>query len=216
MGNEANIDEMIAFGKVLIEKGRTTEQIIKQLSYVDSEILRELYKIPRQNIIDFLNDYFQVSELILPFLDLGCGDQRYVPQIIKEMFGERNYVGLDHKQDNEIKFGTLIRGDANNLPFKNHSFGTILCSEVLEHIEDPGRVLSEVARVIKPRGIFILTLPGADIPRHDKPPFQTDYRRFSHIDVRNLLKEKFTIEDFSTRVFSGLEVNILVSARKKR
>jgi 2-polyprenyl-6-hydroxyphenyl methylase/3-demethylubiquinone-9 3-methyltransferase len=52
----------------------------------------------------------------------------------------------------------LAVGD--QLPFADGSFGSVVCSEVLEHVEDPGAVIAEASRVLRPGGVFVFTLPN--------------------------------------------------------
>lgn len=41
-----------------------------------------------------------------------------------------------------------------SLPFANGAFDLVACCDVLEHVDDLGRVISEIARVLKPGGLF--------------------------------------------------------------
>lgn len=48
---------------------------------------------------------------------------------------------------------------AEDLPFPPATFDAVTCSEVLEHVHDPRIVLDEIARVLRPRGRLLLTVP---------------------------------------------------------
>ena len=105
-------------------------------------------------------------------LDIGCGNKPYAKILSKYII---SYTGLEINQ--EVKyFGNRadVYGNAKSLKFKDNSFDTILCTEVIEHIDDPFKVLNEIYRVLKPNGILILTAPFS-FPVHDKK----DYWRFS-------------------------------------
>lgn len=56
-----------------------------------------------------------------------------------------NYKGIDFKQ-----------GNAENLPYKNDSFDIIILANVLDHIQNPEKALSEIKRVLKKDGLFYL------------------------------------------------------------
>jgi len=72
-------------------------------------------------------------------LDLGCGlTQPYKPHLSK--LGE--YVGFDLRGGRGI-----VQGDAHHLPFRDKEFGLVWCVNLLEHVEDPQRVLDEAKRV---------------------------------------------------------------------
>ena len=46
-------------------------------------------------------------------------------------------------------------GRGESLPFEDASFDAVCCCDVLEHVDDPARVLQEVARTLKPGGVFL-------------------------------------------------------------
>lgn len=52
-----------------------------------------------------------------------------------------------------------MRGDTLHLPFSTGVFDRVICSEVLEHVRDPGQALAELARVLKPGGLVALSVP---------------------------------------------------------
>ncbi|UCG69966.1 MAG: class I SAM-dependent methyltransferase [Thermoplasmata archaeon] len=49
---------------------------------------------------------------------------------------------------------------AGGLPFKENSFDVVIASELLEHLNEPEKFFQEVNRVLKRKGIFILTTPN--------------------------------------------------------
>lgn len=57
-----------------------------------------------------------------------------------------------------------VEADAADLPFADGSFDAAVCMEVLEHIEDDGRALREIRRVLRRDGRLIVTVPNADAP----------------------------------------------------
>ena len=56
--------------------------------------------------------------------------------------------------------GLLICADAYDLPFKNESFEAVLLIALLEHTTDPGRILKETHRVLKPGGRTAVLIPN--------------------------------------------------------
>jgi ubiquinone/menaquinone biosynthesis C-methylase UbiE len=90
---------------------------------------------------------------------------------IKEKEG-RNAVGIDigsgHLKNafNDAKNleaerdAYFLVGDLEDLPFKNNSFDTIICSEVIEHLLEPERAIREFERVLKSKGILVVTVPN--------------------------------------------------------
>ena len=107
-------------------------------------------------------------------LDLGCGEGRHIIHACLEhnIFG----IGLDLSQrdlqtarEKYFPFETynpqsqffLLATDAAHLPFANGSVDKIICSEVLEHIENYQGVLQEISRVLKPNGLLAISVPRA-------------------------------------------------------
>jgi SAM-dependent methyltransferase len=115
-------------------------------------------------------------------LDLGCGNQPYR----RYLTGVTQYVGLDYPLTQEFLEPTVrpeVHGDARTLPFADHSFDGVLCSQVLEHVDRPGKVLRELARVLKPGGVGLISVPFF-YNLHMEPH---DYFRFSPYGMTNLL-----------------------------
>ena len=56
----------------------------------------------------------------------------------------------------------IVRADAESLPYQDESFDAVAATEVLEHLDEPGRMLSEAARVLRPGGRFFMTTPNAE------------------------------------------------------
>lgn len=58
----------------------------------------------------------------------------------------------------------LVRGDSAALPFAPAAFDKVVCSEVLEHLDDDAAAAREIARVLRPGGVCAVTVPHADYP----------------------------------------------------
>ncbi len=52
-----------------------------------------------------------------------------------------------------------IRADAICLPLRSHAFDWVLCSELLEHVDNPSGVIREAFRVLKTSGSLVITVP---------------------------------------------------------
>jgi len=48
---------------------------------------------------------------------------------------------------------------ARSLPFRSGAFDAVVCEQVVEHMADPGPLMDEIARVLRPGGLLILGLP---------------------------------------------------------
>ena len=56
----------------------------------------------------------------------------------------------------------LTRSAGEDLPYRDACFDKVYCSEVLEHLAGPGRAVAEMARVLKPGGVLVLSVPNED------------------------------------------------------
>jgi SAM-dependent methyltransferase len=97
-------------------------------------------------------------------LDVGCGDGRTSGVWLRD-YCER-YVGVDIsptaiKQARSIGLDARQINDASELPFEDESFDAAVCIEVLEHLFAPHEAAQEVARVLRPGGLLIATVPNA-------------------------------------------------------
>jgi glycosyltransferase involved in cell wall biosynthesis len=89
-------------------------------------------------------------------LDAGCGASKIIQDLPQA-------VGLDIKA-NKLRFlrstnNRLIQGNILSLPFKDNTFKTVICSEVIEHLAVADAVFRELTRVLCPDGILIIGTP---------------------------------------------------------
>lgn len=100
-------------------------------------------------------------------LDVGCASGWFLSEIFL-VYPKANCVGVDvykkaidygKKRYKELK---LVQADAHNLPFKNDSFDLVICTEVLEHVVDPEKVLGEIKRVLSNDGIAIVEMDSGN------------------------------------------------------
>jgi SAM-dependent methyltransferase len=99
-----------------------------------------------------------------PILDLGCGDGLIAQVLFRD--APPIEVGFDpwFEQVRKAPVSGAYRavqqalGDA--MPYANATFNTVLSNSVLEHIPDLDPVLREAARVLKPGGRLIVTVPS--------------------------------------------------------
>lgn len=106
-------------------------------------------------------------------LDVGAADSW-----IKNRLDEGcEYIALDYPATGaDLYFAKPdVFATASKLPIRSQSIDTVLLLEVLEHLEYPTDALSEIARVLKPGGRLLLTIPFL-YPIHDAPH---DYQRFT-------------------------------------
>jgi len=97
-------------------------------------------------------------------LDVGCG----LGDTLAGITGDHSLLGIDYAMSNVMatrrRLGSravVIRTSADRLPFSDASVDACLCIEVLEHLPDDAAAVREIARVLKPGGILVASVPSA-------------------------------------------------------
>ncbi len=154
-------------------------------------------------------------------LDLGCGKGR-LRAFCGGMADGIEWHGFDLQEWRLAEAaGTggyhLARGDLlQGLPYAAGSFDIVACVQVLEHLENPALVLPEIRRVMKPGGVFLLSVPSfpplaaaaasaamslARLSKRMRERLEGGHVRFfSVLSLRRLLR------DFEIREISGQRV----------
>jgi SAM-dependent methyltransferase len=94
-------------------------------------------------------------------LDVGC---RY-GALTRAYLPGNEIVGVDVDRDALAEAAKLgietVWADAGEpLPFDDASFDAVAAGEVLEHVASPGRLVAEIARVLRPDGVFVGSVPN--------------------------------------------------------
>ena len=106
-------------------------------------------------------------------LDIGCGNGRHMGEVIrlKGVYATGVDININDILEAKIRLRDLERfgcgqgkwgfnvAKITQLPFKDHSFDVVICSEVLEHIVDEETAVSEITRVLKPGRFLALSVP---------------------------------------------------------
>ncbi len=69
---------------------------------------------------------------------------------------EFSFYGVNVQRKKGIQ---VTQGDARKIPFPNDRFDAVVCMDVLEHIHEDYMVLSEIHRVLRPGGKFLISVP---------------------------------------------------------
>lgn len=111
-------------------------------------------------------------------LDIGAAD-RWIEPLLSDSL---KYVALDYPPTGQNLYGARphVFGNAAQLPFCDGCFDSVVCLEVLEHVVDPGRVVMEIARVLRSGGRAWISMPFL-YPLHDAP---FDFQRFTEYGLR--------------------------------
>ncbi len=95
--------------------------------------------------------------------EYGCGPGHVIGPIAK-MFPQHDFVGFDFSASavEVINKGAAERGMKNltaSTTLPSGKFDAVICSEVLEHVVEPWKLLAEVEAYVKPDGLIIISVP---------------------------------------------------------
>lgn len=101
-------------------------------------------------------------------VDVGCGDggniqfcARYAAHVIAIDIDQKRLQTTEQRlKSGKPKYTTHL-SDANPLPLDSGVADKVICTEVLEHVDDPAQVLNELFRVGKQGATYLLTVPDA-------------------------------------------------------
>ena len=144
------------------------------------------YNSSRVYLSKFLNEISTEIPNGHLMLDAGSGDGRY-----KKFFSNQIYENADIGKL-ERNYGDLTyQCDLKNIPVEDNKYDAIICTQVLEHINDPQKVLNEFYRILKPQGKLYLSAP-LYYPEHEIP---YDYFRYTQYGFKYLFdKSKLEIK----------------------
>ena len=92
-------------------------------------------------------------------LDLGCGAGDSVEQF-RSLNPDVSWLGVDLEESPEVATRTRTDAefrtfDGRSIPAGDASVDVVYCKQVLEHVEERGPLIAEVARVLRPGGLFL-------------------------------------------------------------
>jgi len=131
-------------------------------------------------------------------LEIGCGEG-YGTSLISK--GVKTIVSLDVDlktlKDAREKYGdncNFVLYDGANLPIKSDKFDGVVSFQVIEHVRDDSKYVSEIQRVLKNDGIFLCTTPNRTyrLKPGQKPWNPFHLREYYSKDLENILKNSFS------------------------
>jgi ubiquinone/menaquinone biosynthesis C-methylase UbiE len=146
-------------------------------------------------------------------LDLGCGAGDLAADLARAgaqvTAADVAQAALERAGRRHPELKLRLVGVDEPLPFEDGSFDAVWSSEVIEHVADTARWLSEVRRVLAPRGRVLLTTPshsrlrllGAGIERYSEP-LGDHLHLYTARSLRRLLEE-FAFGEIEVRTAGG-------------
>ena len=137
----------------------------------------------------------------LDILDAACGDG-----ILRRHIASRHrYVGVDFSARPLVRAARYypadyFRGDLNHLPFADASFDVAVSLQSFQYLDAPATAIRQIARVLKPGGHFLLTVPNRGSFKYRRQGLPAIQRqKFDRETVRDLLSPDFQVQEIAAR-----------------
>jgi ubiquinone/menaquinone biosynthesis C-methylase UbiE len=126
------------------------------------------------------------------FLDLSCGSRTDIKRLVEEE--GHTWIGVD-----QVRLPGVVTADVHMLPFRNNEFDIVYSAATFEHYYNPWQVAREVARVLRPGGLF------CGLIAFIQPWHGDSYYHFTHLGTEQMLREAgFEILDIRAGDTHGL------------
>lgn len=167
---------------------------------------------------ELLKRHLPESALVL---DLGCGSGKVLDVLARQ--GHRP-IGLDARPEGlarvraRLPGAWLVRGHAHRLPFKDGALDAVVTLDVLEHVDDRV-VLEEIARVLRPAGTVVATVPAAPWLWSYRDDDAGHLRRYSRKRLEHVFRgagfEPREIRYYQSLLFPLVAVSRLAGRRRR-
>jgi SAM-dependent methyltransferase len=159
-------------------------------------VLINPYFINRFSLYTAIQRFASATTATATILDVGCGIKPY-----RHLFPTPSYTGIDIAGGGHEDAAKTVEAfyDGHTIPFPDNSFDTILCTQVLEHADDPEILVRECARVLKTGGCAFFSMPFV-YPEHEVP---YDFRRFTRFEHTRLF-QKNGFQDITITQTTGI------------
>jgi len=75
-------------------------------------------------------------------------------------FHSNQRFGIDPEPNPIIPNVNFVQADGTRLPFNECTFGSVICLDTIEHVEDDQSLADELLRVLAPNGCLRVTTPS--------------------------------------------------------
>ena len=149
--------------------------------------------------------------------DLGCGSgvvaSRLVPISEMALAVDLTSVRLGQVR-RSVPGARLLQGDICSLPLRDESLDLAVVSEVIEHLPDYRPALQEIARVLRPGGTCVLSVPyRQDVEQHVCPHCLRSFPLHGHLHSFDSQSARRVLEDAGLRPESFASLNNTVATK---
>ena len=177
----------------LASTARVAEQLFEtavpdRIGYQDRIAATEFAQSYKQLAVEALN--VRPGQTVL---DLGCGPGTDLAALAEAVTPSGAVFGIDanpgmleraRARTAELAQVTVQQGDIHALPYADASVDRAHTDRVLQHVADPGRVLAEARRVLRPGGRLVMAEPDWETLAIDHPELELSRAYTRHIAER--------------------------------
>jgi SAM-dependent methyltransferase len=142
------------------------DSILKQLNFLRRIIF--LYLGVTGLLSRFINKYQKKDERY-SFIELGCGGSSYLPYLAKK-YNNLQLFGMDKSLmgcklavigiDDGLSKIQVVQGDVLQCPLKSKKFDIVFSLGLIEHFDEPDKILKKHVNLLKPGGLLICVVPN--------------------------------------------------------
>jgi ubiquinone/menaquinone biosynthesis C-methylase UbiE len=142
------------------QHSRQADEFAQRYRDLDSSAYASCFAYSRRRLDVLLERQLPRRGDGLRLLDIGCGTGHQMASLRGRGFEVAGVDGssdmLEHARANNPE-AEIKHSDVDSIPFPDASFDFVLCIEVLRYLPDSTRCIQEMARVLKPGGVCLVT-----------------------------------------------------------
>jgi len=145
---------------------------IKDTPGVAEELDADWPSLPVDLALTSLVDLVEIHHTAGPILEVGCGTGRTYEALMRRLvLRPHGYVGLDNtptmveRAQARYPQADFRSGDLLCIPFAEDAFGSVVCTDVLQHLPELRAPLAEMLRVASDHVFLLLPLARTESPR---------------------------------------------------
>ena len=171
------------------------------------------FNVRRKWIFDTIAKFIPPPARIL---EVGCGTGNVSSYLAGQGYDVTGCEYYDEALSMAWPGFEKIKGDATNLPFKDHTFDIVCLFDVIEHFDDDVVPLREAKRVVKKNGIITITVPAREELWSYVDDEAYHKRRYTRNSLARVLSDSGLAPLLMDYMFMTLYYPIKYLRRKKR
>jgi 2-polyprenyl-6-hydroxyphenyl methylase/3-demethylubiquinone-9 3-methyltransferase len=150
---------------------KTTWEVLVKALQIAGLAKKENDAVPKLNTqlrrhLDIVSVIRQIGITPNEILDVGCGTGLLAQALVEH--GYSNVTGVDWLPKEKVEYLKYLNSyyqvnlnEASEMPLPSKKYDLVICSDVLEHLENPASVIRQMAKFVNPEGVILITVPNA-------------------------------------------------------